>query len=82
MLSDATATECSWPVAGFSALLAKDMLGAASVLGHAVELAAKLSDAGLAALVAENMLKRLPGAEASSGLPSLCIAGLETLWSA
>ena len=82
MLSDATATECRCPVAGFAALLPKEMLEAASVLGHAVELAAKLSDAGLATLVAESMLKRLPGAEASSGLPSLCIASLEMLWSA
>ena len=77
MLSDATVTECSWPSAGFAALLAKDMLGAANVLEHAVELACKLSDAGLAALVADNILQRLHGAEASSALPSLCIEGLE-----
>ena len=79
MLADATVTECSWLSAGFAALLAKDMLGAASVLGHAVELASKLSDAGLAALVADNILQRLHGAETSYGFPSLCIAGLDTL---
>ena len=53
------------------------MLGAANVLEHSVELACKLSDAGLAALVADNILQRLHGAETSSALSSLCIAGLE-----
>ena len=46
VLSNAMGKGCNWSVAGFAALLVDGMLAVAGTLGHAVELAAKFSDAG------------------------------------
>ena len=54
VLSNAMGQGCNWSVEGFAALLV-DGIAAAGTLEHAMELAS-----GLTALLAKNMLKRLP----------------------
>ena len=62
VLSNATGRDCNWSLAGFAALLV-DGIAAAGTLEHAVELAS-----GLTALLAKDMVKRLPCAEVYPGL--------------
>ena len=76
MRSDASAEASTWPVAGFAASLADGMLGAAWMPGYAAELAGETS-LRMSALAGTSRVE--PGAEASAGLLSLCVASCATL---